>query len=269
MREQLHFIHCSILGSILISNGVHWFTSFLIYYNIKIKDKHLYQSISFLINCLNDYSVSENFMKAKLVYGQEATLCSLRWGTNLGRIGWQIYRDTCESSRHYPLVTLRSLHKHFVLVCFSFVVVGPSSESLSTYLYTEQSWLLTLDFCHSAPMILTLCVCVFQVRGMPAAAPRASGCTSVIPPFRRYRSQGYSTLRHTCSSTRKCCNVTSELIFPEISQRSLFCFVLFLVHACTAPLTVSVSGWREEKGKTSLYTHLSYIERKNPHFWIS
>lgn len=51
---------------------------------------------------------------------------------------------------------------------------------------------------------------LFQVRGTAAAAPRASGCTSVTPRFRRYQSQGYSTLRHICSSTRSCSSVTSS-----------------------------------------------------------
>ncbi|KAF6728146.1 Ubiquitin carboxyl-terminal hydrolase 45 [Oryzias melastigma] len=55
-----------------------------------------------------------------------------------------------------------------------------------------------------------------QVRGMPAAAPRASGCTSAIPLCRQYLSPGYSTLRLTCSSTRKYCNVTN--------QKFLLCF---------------------------------------------
>lgn len=176
MREQLHFIHCSILGSILISNGVHWFTSFLIYYNIKIKDKHLYQSISFLVNCLNDYSVSENFMKAKLVYGQEATLCSSRWGTDLGRIGWQIYRDTCESSRHYPLVTLRSLHKHFMLVCLAPFVLA---SLLWSRLLRACPHICTLNNLGSSHWIFVIvpqwfwhCVCVCF---------RCEGCRQQLP----------------------------------------------------------------------------------------
>lgn len=46
---------------------------------------------------------------------------------------------------------------------------------------------------------------MLQVRGTaPAAAPRASGCTSVTPAFRPYQSREFSTLRRTCSSTRSC-----------------------------------------------------------------
>lgn len=105
--------------------------------------------------------------------------------------------------------------------------------------------------------MLTHCVCVFQVRGTPGAASRASGCTLVTPPFRRYQSHGYSTLRHTCSSTRNCCNVTSKSIFFL-----LYCFFFLFVQACIAPHPVSVSKWNgkeKKKGKTSLYTHLSYV----------
>lgn len=85
---------------------------------------------------------------------------------------------------------------------------------------------------------------MFQVRGTPAAAPRASGCTSVTPPFRRYQSQGYSTLRHTCSSTRSCSSVTSGSDSPR--------------HACPCAL----AGHAEvKKGKASQYPHLVLLER--------
>lgn len=69
-----------------------------------------------------------------------------------------------------------------------------------------------------------------------AAAPRASGYTSVIPTFRQYPSQGYSTLRHTCSFMRKCCNVLSESIFPID-----LCFYLIWTLAWPAPLTISLT----------------------------
>lgn len=52
-----------------------------------------------------------------------------------------------------------------------------------------------------------------QVPGTPAAAPRASGYMSAIPQFRWYQSQGYSTLRHICSSMRKSSNMTEESIY--------------------------------------------------------
>lgn len=90
-------------------------------------------------------------------------------------------------------------------------------------------------------MILTT-LCIFQVQGRPAAAPRASGCMSVIPQFRRYQSRGFSTLRPTCSSMRKCSNVTSRSLFP------LLYFVWFLYSLYSSPpFTESVSGWKEGK----------------------
>lgn len=99
---------------------------------------------------------------------------------------------------------------------------------------------------------------VFQVQGMVAAAPRASGFTSVIPPFRRYQSQGYSTLRHTCSFMRNCCNVMRW-----------FDLVLLSAHACMPLLTSSACRWRKEKGKTSQHPHLVLHESSDRCvFWI-
>lgn len=88
---------------------------------------------------------------------------------------------------------------------------------------------------------------------MAAAAHRASGYTSVIPPFRQYRSQGYSTLRHTCSFMRKCCNVLSESIFPLD-----LCFYLIWTLAWAAPLNISLSRWGVEKGKR-LHCSFTYV----------
>ena len=49
----------------------------------------------------------------------------------------------------------------------------------------------------------------------------------------------------------------AKVVFP----RNEFCFLLFFGTACKNPPTVSVSGWREEKGRTSLYIHFSYMRR--------
>lgn len=61
---------------------------------------------------------------------------------------------------------------------------------------------LCWSVCH---LSVWVCSCVFQVRRMVAASPRVSGFTSVIRPFRWYRSHGYSTLRRTCFFMRNYC----------------------------------------------------------------
>lgn len=93
-------------------------------------------------------------------------------------------------------------------------------------------------------------VCVLQVQEMPAAAPRASGCMSVIPLFRRSRSPGYSALRHICSSMRKCSNLTTQRI------KSIFLCICFTI----APFTLSGG----KKGKyLSIYFFDLMQEKKN------
>lgn len=99
--------------------------------------------------------------------------------------------------------------------------------------------------------------CIFQVQGKPAAVPRASGYTSVIPQFRQYRSQGYSTLRHTCSSMRKCSNVISKSIFPN------FCFVSFLVQPVQYNSPYQVSGWVEGRKGKDLTVHSLILHQRN------
>lgn len=138
------------------------------------------------------------------------------------------------------------------------------SDSLSQYLRPVTQYLLVFPPPDSRRSLYAsrcwhcgFCLCLFsQVRGTPAAAPRASGCMSAIPQFRWYQSQGYSTLRHICSSMRKSSNMTGESI---LSLENLLLLCVVFAEACKLLLLYLWVFWRQEKGRISLYTPLYYL----------
>lgn len=82
-----------------------------------------------------------------------------------------------------------------------------------------------------------VCLCVFQVRRMVAASPRVSGFTSVIRPFRWYRSHGYSTLRRTCFFMRNYCKDKRKNFFCG----AILSFLFKVLHLPVLPVFLYLS----------------------------
>lgn len=65
---------------------------------------------------------------------------------------------------------------------------------------------------------------------MVAASPRVSGFTSVIRPFRWYRSHGYSTLRRTCFFMRNYCKAKRKNFSVELFYFFFLRYCICLYH---------------------------------------